>query len=168
METTDNGKTLILNSGHSGINYNFELNEGKKQALLIRRSYSMNVFGKEHKSEPECVKVLPIYYKDNKKYIYTFKYGKTFEHSLIYLWIIGTYIMKHYPIWVTEGIVFQIKHSENSNIRSLFESEYIQQETSFFTLTNDRRDDFEDIRDSIKSFQDFYFGFEDYLQHKRD
>jgi hypothetical protein len=168
MEMADNGKTLILNRGDSGINYNFELNEGKKQVLLIRRSYSMNVFGKEHKSEPECAKVLPIYYKDFKTYIYTFKYAKTFELSLIYLWIIGTYIMKNYPDWVTEDIVFQIKHSKNSDIRSIFESEYIQQETSHFIYTNGRRNDFKDIEDSIKSFQDFYFDFENYLMRKRD
>jgi hypothetical protein len=167
MEMADNGKTLILYSG-PGINYNFELNEEKKQALLIRRSYSMNVFGKEHKSEPECVKILPIYYKDRKKYTYNFKYGETLEHSLIYLWIIGTYIMKNYPVWVTEDIVFQIKRSENSDIRSIFESEYIQQETSHFTYNNDRQDDFKDIVDYIKKFQDFYFGFEEYLQQKRD
>ena len=76
--------------------------------------------------------------------------------------------MKNYPAWVTEDIVFQIKRSEKSDIRSIFESEYIQQETSHFTHTNDRRDDFEDIVDYIKKFQDFYFGFEEYLQHKRD
>jgi hypothetical protein len=169
MEMADNGKTLILNRGNSSINYNFELNEEKKQVLLIRRSYSINSFGKEHKSETECVKVLPIYYKDGKKYIYTFKYGKTFEFSLIYLWIIGAYIMKNYPDWVTEEIVLQIKQSKNSDIRSIFESEYIRKETSFFTFANDkRRDKFEDITDYIKPFQDFYFGFEEYLQHKRD
>jgi hypothetical protein len=168
MEMTDNGKTLILNREDSGINYNFELNEGKKQILLIRRSHIVNVFGKEHRSEPECVKVLPIYYKDFKKYIYTFKYGKTLERSLIYLWIIGTYIMKNYPYWVTEDIVFQIKHSKNTDVRFIFESEYIQQETAHFIYTNSRRDDFKDIENSIKSFQDFYFGFEDYLKHKRD
>ncbi|HEY3362238.1 MAG TPA: hypothetical protein VGK06_10600 [Methanosarcina sp.] len=168
MEMADNGKTLILNAGASGINYNFELNEGKKQVLLIRRSYSINAFGKEHKREPECVKVLPIYYKDFKTCIYTFKYGKTFERSLIYLWIIGTYIMKNYPIWVTETVVFQIKHSKNSDIRYIFESEYIQQETLNFIYTHDRRDYFEDIIDSIKPFQDFYFGFDDYLETKRD
>lgn len=168
MEMADNGKTLILNEGNSGINYNFELNEEKKQVLLIRRSHSMNVFGKEHKSEPECVKVLPIYYKDFKKYIYTFKYGKTFECSLIYLWIIGAYIWKNYPKLVIEDIVFQIKRSKNSDIRSIFESEYIQQKTLHFIYTNDKRDYFEDIIDSIKSFQKFYFEFEDYLQHKTD
>ena len=167
MEMADNGKTLILYSG-PGINYNFELNEGKKQALLIRRSHTMNVLGKEHKTEAVCVKVLPIYYKDRKTYTSTLRYGEAFEHSLIYLWIIGTYIMKNYPIWVTEDIVFQIKHSENSNIRSIFESEYILKETSHFTYNYDRRDDFKDIEDYIKKFQDFYFGFEEYLQHKRD
>lgn len=167
MEMADNGKTLILYNGR-GINYNFELNGEKKQALLIRRSYSINAFGKEHKSEPKCVKVLPIYYKDGKTDTYTFKYDETFEHSLIYLWIIGTYIMKNYPIWVTEDIVRQIKHSENSDIRSIFESEYIQQEALHFTYINDRRDDFKDIINYIKKFQNFYFGFEEYLQNKRD
>jgi hypothetical protein len=76
--------------------------------------------------------------------------------------------MKNYPDWVTEDIVYQIKHSKNSDIRSIFESEYIKQETWLFTLSNDRRDYFEDIRDSIKSFQNFYFDFENYLMHKRD
>jgi hypothetical protein len=169
VKKADNDKTLILNRGDSGINYNFELNEANNQAFLIRRFSSMSVFGKEHKREPECVKVLPIYYKDNKIYICTFKYDKTFEHSLIYLWIIGTYIMKNYPDWVTEDIVFQIKYSIKRDIRYFFESEYIQKETSFFTIANDsRRGKFEDIEDSIKSFQDFYFGFEEYLKHNLD
>jgi len=165
----NNNKTLILNSGDSGINYNFELNEEDGNAFLIRRSSSMSVFGKEHKSEPECVKILPIHYEDDKIYICTFKYDRTLEHSLIYLWIIGTYIMKNYPIWVTEGVVFSIKHSIKSDVRTFFESEYIRKETSFFITANDeRRDKFEDLRDHIEPFQDFYFEFEDYLKNKRN
>lgn len=166
---TDDKKTLILNSGDSGINYNFELNETNDQAFLIRRSSSMNVFGKEHKTEPECVKILPIHYKDDKIYICAFKYDKTFEHSLIYLWIIGTYIMKNYPIWVTKSIVFSIKHSIKRNVRFYFESEYIRTETSYFiNADDDRRDKFGDLTDHLEPFQSFYFGFEDYLKNKRN
>jgi hypothetical protein len=76
--------------------------------------------------------------------------------------------MKNYPAWVTEDIVFQIRRSKKSDIRSIFESEYIQQETSRFIRTDSIRDNFEDIVDYIKEFQKFYFGFEEYLQHKRD
>ena len=157
----NNNKTLILNSGDSGINYNFELNEENGKAFLICRSSSTSGFG------TKCVKILPIHYKDDKIYICTFKYDKTLEHSLIYLWIIGTYIMKNYPLWVTERMVFSIKHTIKSDVRTFFESEYIREETSFFITANDeRRDKFEELSDHIEPFQDFYFGFEDYLKNK--
>lgn len=163
MRKTDNGKTIMLFGDRS--NYSFELKGENEQAILTHQFYNNAGFAEK---EPECVKVLPICYKDNKIYICKFKYNETLKHSLIYLWIIGTYTMNNYPDGVTDDIVRQIKRSENEDIRSIFESEYIQQETSDFALTSDRRDDFEDIVDYIKKFQEFYFGFEEYLQHKQD
>ena len=163
MRKADNGKTIMLFGDRS--NYSFELKGENEQAILTHEFYNNIGFAEK---EPECVKLLPICYKDKKIYICKFKYNETLKHSLVYLWIIGTYIMNNYPNWVTEDIIGQIKRSGNDNIRSIFESEYIQQETSDFALTSGRRDNFKDIVNYIKKFQEFYFGFEEYLQHKRD
>jgi len=168
IKKTDNGKIVMLFGDRS--NYSFELKEEDEQAILTHKFYNNAGFAEK---EPKCVKVLPICYKDNKIYICKFKYNETLEHSLIYLWIIGTYIKKNYPDWVYEDIVSQIRLSEKSHIRSIFESEYIQRETSRFIRTDGIRDyfkdiDFKDIVDCIEKFQEFYFGFEEYLQHKRD
>ncbi|RXA17429.1 hypothetical protein EQO05_12355 [Methanosarcina sp. MSH10X1] len=158
IKKIDDEKTIIFFGNIS----NYSLVLEYKQAILSHQSHRTGL------EEPECVKVLPISKKDGKIYICRFKYNETLKHSLIYLWIIGTYIMKNYPTWVTERLIFQIRRSEKSDIRSIFESEYIQQETSRFIRTDGIPDDFKDIVNYIEEFREFYFGFEDYLQHKRD
>jgi len=162
----DDGKTIML---YGGSTYSLELKEKNNQAILIRQPYDRRLTEDDCKDDTEYVKVLPIRRKDNKIYVCGFNYNETLEHSLIYLWILGAYILKNYPNWFAEDIPFQIRRSEKSKIRYIFESNYIQKEARFFIIANDRlRNQFKDLEDDLESFHDFYFGFEDYLKNKKD
>lgn len=81
---------------------------------------------------------------------YKKKFDETPKLSMVYLWILGAFVMKHYPDHAIK-MAENLRKSNKQVIRELFENNDIRKRAGKYIY-----DQYKDLEDDLKDFEDLY------------
>lgn len=141
--------------------FSFELLEDENKVIVSRtKKISGDLEGSDH-----VLKVLPIIRKNNEVYVCKFKYENTLKDSLIFVLVIGAFVLKYYSSEDAELMVRTIEELGFYEIEAIFANEYILNETINYAnkyYSKEKNIDAlgmntKELIDNIYSFRQIYF-----------
>ena len=160
ISKSNDGKEINLSKNYSTPNnsqvpyYSFKLNEEKNIVILTDNLVPYIIYEKVFSAEK----------RNGKTNIYKFKFEKTLEYSLFYLWVFGANFMKDSPEdgRIMANTIKSYKHV-NKTIIDLFESDYIREKTERYVYEDPEMEELSQTKkiELIQKIEDYRKVYDD-------